>query len=281
MRSSMKSKRKHTKTNKKKSKKYIQTNKKKYRKKKGGENGVCNLIQTKKEIVTIVNKLLMNKSKNENPVAVIMVGGPGSGKTNAQREAINQLNLQENDFLVVNPDYFIENVFNNDNDCYYDQALQEKLKTNNNYDGYDADLATKLLLQYGIAARINIVLDGTGRVYNGTTRDMKLLKDNGYTVVICINYIDYDIAIERIKQRELNSARKVDIPYVEKTYTEINQNIPRYANLDYKSVDRVFMFNNNGETMKIMLDLTFEKNGQRIINCYDSCEFLTTKFGIQ
>ena len=33
--------------------------------------------------------------------------------------------------------------------------------------------------------------------------------------------------------------------------------------------------------MKIMLDLTFEKNGQRIINCYDFCEFLTTKFGIQ
>jgi len=281
------SKKTYKKNIKKYKKSHKKTNTKKYniknikKKLKGGR---CDFIINEKEMNDIIRDLIKKVptiNKPEEPYAIIMVGGPGSGKTSAQKEAILKLGLEQKDFLVVNQDYFIENVFNNNNDCYYNIELREKLKTDVNYDGYDADLAHIKLLKKGLKERKNIVLDGTGRVYTTTLDNIQLFKENGYKIIMCINYIHYAIGLDRIKKREKNSDRKIfDILYVKKTYDDIFDNIPKYVRLGNEKVDRIFMFSNNGSNIKMMLDLSFNTDGKKNINCFDYCDFLQEKWQI-
>lgn len=281
------SKKKYKKYTKKYTKLHKKTKTKKYNKKyikKKLKGGRCDFIINEKGMNDIIRDLIKNVptiNKPQQPYAIIMVGGPGSGKTSAQKEVILKLGLEQKDFLVVNQDYFIENVFNNNNDCYYNIELREKLKTDINYDGYDADLAHIKLLKKGLETRKNIVLDGTGRVYTTTLDNIQLLKENGYKIILCINYIHYAIGLDRIKKREKTSDRKIfDMLYVKKTYDDIFDNIPKYVRLGNEKVDRIFMFSNNGSNIKMMLDLSFDTNGTKNINCFDYCDFLQEKWQI-
>ena len=65
-----------------------------------------------------INKFIDNRiqGKSQNKVAIIMVGGPGSGKSSGRDKTLEMLEMKFEQFVNIDPDEIIGSLFNNDND---------------------------------------------------------------------------------------------------------------------------------------------------------------------
>jgi len=93
-------------------------------------------VPTQEEIDRYINNKLLNIKRNKN--AIIMVGGPGSGKTSGIKIVLDMTKKILDDYIIVSPDDVLQDFFNYDRTKYGEankinnQLYEKTLKNNYN-----------------------------------------------------------------------------------------------------------------------------------------------------
>jgi predicted ABC-type ATPase len=168
-----------------------------------------------------------------NQTAIMMVGGPGSGKSRGALALMDQLDKKNLNFVFIDPDNIILKVFNANNDKR-DEA--EPIK--------------EILFSKAIANKYDIVYDGTGKNYDKYLQVMQRLKTAGYTLYLCIVMVrDHSIITKRIREREFNTRRAVPPAIIEEAYGALKKNVDRYLNLGCDIIKNIFLYDNTYNTI--------------------------------
>ena len=185
-----------------------------------------------------INKYINEKFSNakKEKKAIIMVGGPGSGKTSGLDILINMMKKTKEDFVSIDPDD-IFNIFFNSNRKYY-----RKVEPINN-----------ILYEKTLENNYNIIFDRTGTNFVSYYNDViKKIKAHGYNVVLCIIYNNYYNVKSRLKKRELETGRAVNEQYAKNSYRDLTFNIPKYSKLDCDDVNDIFIFDNTSSSIELI-----------------------------
>lgn len=136
----------------------------------------------------IIASELNPKAVSANPVAVILMGSPASGKTTTGRPYAKKI-LGDQEVTVIDPD-----------------SVKAKM---NGYDGWNAGafheesslIAEKSVFPMAVTSRHNIIIDITGK-NSGKVADMaKLLKSLNYKVGLVHVGVDGKVALGRASSR--------------------------------------------------------------------------------
>jgi predicted ABC-type ATPase len=201
---------------------------------------------SEQEIERYITHKIRNAKKDKH--AIIMVGGPGSGKTSGANIVLNMVKKEYSDYVLINPDDALEVFFNSDRRFYS-----------------GANPINDLLYERALNTNCNVIIDRTGtnfEVYNSTV--ISKIKNKGYKVVLCIVYNNYASASIRIKKREAETGRAVNEAYARGSYRDLTFNIPKYIALHCQDVDDIFCFDNTSSSIELLYRSTC-KNGRKVV----------------
>jgi predicted ABC-type ATPase len=191
-------------------------------------------VPIQEEIDSYINNKLQNIKRNKN--AIIMVGGPGSGKTSGVKIVLDMTKKMLDDYVIVSPDDVLEDFFNSDRTKY-----AEAIKINNQ------------LYEKALKNNNNIIFDRTGTNFEDYYANViSRIKDSGYNVVLCIVYNNYTSAKNRIEERTAKTGRAVDKAYARSSYRDLTFNIPKYIGLNCQKVDEIFCFDNTSTSIELI-----------------------------
>lgn len=185
---------------------------------------MCNITPSDIDITNF----LKNRYKNTKAegLAIILVGGPGSGKSNAKIECLKLLQKTIDDFVNIDPDEILTSLFKNTLSCY------DKVSVINNQS-----------FDYAIDNNLNIVFDGTGKNFEYYVNNvLSRLKQKSYTLHLVIVINNINIVKSRIRDRASNTGRNVNDKYLTDTYELLNQAIPKYISLDCMHADNIYIY---------------------------------------
>ena len=202
-----------------------------------GRDG-CSLPEITKPEINVFVKMSIPFRSPPQPTAMVMVGGPGSGKSLSQKKTIELIGADYRDFVIVDPDRVLTALFNSDNNCY--ARVQPVLES---------------LIDTAYEMKKNIVLDSTGRDYQRSRKFAERFKRRGYVIVVSITMIDPQIALARASQRQASEGRSVDESYLRSAYDSIQKIVPQY--IESRLFNKVFAFNNSGPTP--VCELSFDR----------------------
>jgi predicted ABC-type ATPase len=189
---------------------------------------------TQEEIDIYINNKLLNAKKGKS--AIIMVGGPGSGKSSGIKVLFDMTKKKLDDYVIINPDDVLEVFFNSDRTKYT-----------------EANIINEKLYENAVKNNYNIVFDRTGtnfEVYYNTV--ISRIKDKRYNVILCIVYNNYANVKKRIEQRTANTGRVVNENYARSSYRDLTFNIPKYIKLNCQNVDDIFCFDNTSTSIELI-----------------------------
>ena len=153
--------------------------------------------------------------------AIVMAGGPGSGKSTV----IKKLGLQDQGYKVVNQDISLEwakkLVGLDAKEAKYD-AVQRSVR--GELGALSRKIADKKLGQYTTEGK-GVILDGTGASIKATEAKVKALKDKGYEVSMVYVETSKKTALDRNRNREERSLKD---KIVETTWDSVNANKQAY-----------------------------------------------------
>ena len=189
---------------------------------------MCDSVTNEDQEQYIRERLEEGKSPSKKH-AVILVGGPGAGKSGIKKPIIEkQLKLKESDFINIDPDRILSELFDNNNDCRR-----------------SVNQINDIIYEKSIKQGKNIIFDGTGKDYDWYFNDViQILKREEYIVTIGIISNNVNIVLDRIKKRAEETGRDVHKDYVEYVYDKLEQNIPKYLNISCVYADNIFLFDN-------------------------------------
>ena len=206
-------------------------------------------MPTKEEIDHFIKERL--KHAKTGKVAIVLVGGPGSGKSTGKSETVSFLNKQLTDFVNIDPDEILTSLFNNDNKCYDDVA---KINTES--------------FNLAIKKKKNLIFDGTGKSYKWYSKNViKKLTKSGYTVHLVIVTNNVDTVLKRIKKRARETGRDVNEKYTKSVYEALNSAIPKYLDLDCSFAHAIYLFDNSSDHIKLIYKTLCDKNDEKMLVC--------------
>lgn len=212
---------------------------------------MCDIVPSEENVFKLRAKIFKKSAKNV-MTAIVMVGGPGSGKSTGKTACVKELNLQLKDFVVLDPDQLLIKLFNNNPNCYWSPEQKKDIFQINNEN-----------FVLAIREKYNIIFDGTGKNFRFTYNNVITpLKKNGYKVVICVVLLDVLEARKRIASRFKETQRNVDEEFIVSAYAMLDSAILKYINLNEKQVDAIYVYDNTER-----FGLMFSKTHNRF-TCY-------------
>jgi predicted ABC-type ATPase len=211
----------------------------------------CPISLSYKDKEIFLRERFRNKKKDN--IAIVTVGGPGSGKTTVKNDTLLRLGLNINDFVNIDRDEITTSLFQNKREC------AEQVKRINHQSFKNAYLE-----------KYNLIFDGTGKNFNKNYKDViQLLKEHGYTIYLCIVHNDIDIALERIRLRTLETGRWIPIKTIKSFYEMIDPYIIDYLNIPCDHVDGIFLYDNT-DILRLELITQCTPSGEKNIHHIDS-----------
>ena len=212
---------------------------------------MCTITPTTEIVQSFLNTRL--GSAGEEKLAVVLVGGPGSGKSSGKSDSIRRLNKSQNDFVNIDPDEIITTLFENDNNCRGQvNSINDKS------------------FEMAIQKNKNIIFDGTGKDFAWYSEDvLKRLKNLGYNVNLVIVANDVETVLGRIKKRAQEMGRDVSESYTRMVYSALNTAIPEYLNLDCSYANSIFLYDNSG-TLKLIYKSSCQGDKKTLQCAYSS-----------
>ena len=171
--------------------------------------------------------------------ALIMVGGPGSGKSSTKSKTLRHLHFDEDTFVDVDPDEALGVLFGNDNGCRLAATIENgKVFSRAWKGGY------------------NIIYDGTGKNFaNYSKNPVRYLKRKGYNVILCITLLDVEEAKKRISRRAEKTGRDIGEEFTEDVYGKLEKGIPEYLGIKCTDLDAILVYDNNGSTTRLLHEM--------------------------
>lgn len=147
--------------------------------------------------------------------AIIMIGGPGSGKSFITKSLAAGTGLK-----IINPDIFLEYFAKKQ-----DIDIKTILKSENLPDyRFNAHQLKNKQMNYYLNQHLGLIIDVTGRNYAKIIHTTNRLKTLGYDIILIYVKTDLETAIIRNKGRE----RALPDDVVAKLHTEVNENIEKF-----------------------------------------------------
>lgn len=177
-----------------------------------------------------MSSLFLNEGRNDPNIlkAIILAGGPGSGKTFVGQQLISGTGMK-----VVNPDKFIELM-----------ALKAgaALKSNQDIDQFMPSAIDKLQKQRMnyLNGRLGLLIDGTGKNFDRIKGIKQHLESLGYDVIMVFVNTDIDTALKRNQERD----RNVDPDFLKKAHSAVQLNLGKFQDL-FKG--RLMIIDNSSE----------------------------------
>ena len=152
--------------------------------------------------------------------AVFLAGGPGSGKS----FIVGKTALQPMGFKLINSDPAFEAALKkagltmDPKDIGSEKGQEVRAK---------AKAITKKQMDFALAGRLGLIIDGTGKDYEKIAKQVNDLRKIGYAVVMIFVNTDLETALAR------NAARSRSLPdaMVTKMWNDVQKNIGKFQNL--------------------------------------------------
>jgi predicted ABC-type ATPase len=152
---------------------------------------------------------------HQKPVALVMMGGPGSGKSSATK------GMDLSDFVPVDPDGIKAEL------PEYQQAVQGRALNAARMVHEESSDVAKMIREAALAQRKNVLLDGVGADYDKMSHRIEDLKSKGYHVRLVSVHLPAQEGKRRAAERALNNGRWVPMEFAEQAYNTIPNNFAR------------------------------------------------------
>ena len=195
-------------------------------------------------------KSRLNVDGEQNKTAIVLVGGPGSGKSSVKSNILGILGMGQSNFVNIDPDEILTVLFRNDNSCRR-----------------NVNEINDISFERAISENKNIIFDGTGKDFDYYQTDViKRLKKIGYVVNLCIVHNNVESAIFRVKKRAETHGRDVPVDYLQYVYTILEMNIPKYMGMDCDYADTIYLYDNSSEVLHLIYSTNCE-DGSKHLKC--------------
>jgi len=178
--------------------------------------------------------------------AVFLAGGPGSGKS----FVVGQTALQALGFKLINSDDAFEAALAR-------AGLQPDPETIFSPQGQELRSKAKALtgkkMDRAIEGRLGLVIDGTGKDYDKIKKQVDMLRELGYSVMMLFVNTDIETALSRNQKR----SRSLPDDTVKKMWSDVQKNIGRFQNFFR---DRLIVVDNSdGSDSKKILTSVYKR----------------------
>lgn len=167
----------------------------------------------------ILSMLLRNCKRTSHPQAILMMGGPASGKSTA----LNVLGIKTG-YTTIDADAVKGEL------PEYRQAVEASARNAAEMVHEESSWVADVAFQRAITRRCNVIWDGTGKNSVKYAKLIDLLHSLGYTVRLIYVHVDPAVAIPRAVSRADRSGRWVPEYVIAEAYSKIPYNFPALAN---------------------------------------------------
>lgn len=189
---------------------------------------------------SIIKKTIGHVKPSSKPIAIILAGGPGTGKGSIQSILLKDLNMSRSDFVVLDSDAVMEQLPGYQQDINYGTYKGVPVsRISSAFKWHDmASDITKEIQSIVLDTKRNAIFDGTAKNKGKTLGNIERLKKDGYYVILASPVLDTSIAKERAVKRSEGSGRFVPMTVIDEIAEEVQQNIPSYQDV----VDESFIY---------------------------------------
>jgi predicted ABC-type ATPase len=189
-----------------------------------------------REILTSFLQHVPSVPEGQKPVAVMMMGGPASGKGSISGV------IPDDTFVKVDADRIKEML------PEYQEMVAAGDRNAAAYAHEESGYLASKLRDIARKQRQNMVLDGTGKYVGSYAHRMKQLQDDGYHVQLMMPDLDVDTAVERSQKRGEETGRWVPEKVVRQNYAVIPGNFLQIS----KAADSAMLYDNRGEFPRLV-----------------------------
>lgn len=155
------------------------------------------------------------------PVAIMMMGGPASGKSSM----IKNMGIDTNAFVNADADAIKAEL------PEYREAVMAKARNAAMMAHEESSYVVKQIRRRAIDSNKNIIIDGTGGNLSTYLNNLEELKKRGYHVRLMLADLTSTHAIPRAQARAEKTGRLVPPDFIEQTYAKIPSNFLKFKDL--------------------------------------------------
>ena len=170
--------------------------------------------------------------------AVILAGGPGSGKSYVVSKVVSGMGLK-----VINSDEPFERYLVK---AGLSLKMPDEEQSERDIERKRAKKVTAARKGHAIDGRLGLVIDGTGKEYSKVTRESNLLRELGYETAMVFVNTSLETALVRNRKR----ARSVPPKIAEQGWKDVQANLGKFQ--QYFGPNKFFIVDNNDHQEDLM-----------------------------